>query len=109
MGECYRGGDRNVRQFYLMPIKTARNIPTTNRADSNGYLNERIAVQLCLKVLPVGTLSLKSQCQLPVDAFRISMAAGHLNRFDMPTAQGKVCLFVLQCTYVLYFIFFLAC
>ena len=39
MGECFRGGDRNVRQFYLMPIKTARDIPTTNRADSNGYLD----------------------------------------------------------------------
>ena len=42
-----------------MPIKIARDIPTTNRADSNGYLDERIAVQLCLKVLPAGTLSLK--------------------------------------------------
>ena len=78
MGECFRGGDRNVRQFYLMPIKTARDIPTTNRADSNGYLDERTTVQLCLKVLPAGTLSLKSPCQLPVDALRVSMAAGHL-------------------------------
>ena len=108
MGECFRGGDRNVRQFYLIPIKTARDIPTTNRADSNGYLDERTTVQLCLKVLPAGTLSLKSPCQLPVDALRVSidirvhsniygvsMAAGHLNRFDMPAAQGQVCLFVL--------------
>ena len=95
MGECFRGGDRNVRQFYLMPIKTARDIPTTNRADSNGYLDERIAVQLCLKVSPAGTLSLKSPCQLLVDALRVSMAAGHLNRFDMLAAQGQVCLFVL--------------
>ena len=95
MGECFCGGDRNVRQFYLMPIKTARDIPTTNRADSNGYLDERIAVQLCLKVLPGGTLSLKLPCQLPVDALRVSMAAGHLNRFDMPAAQGQVFLFVL--------------
>ena len=78
-----------------MPIKTARDIPTTNRADSNGYLDERVAVQLCLKVLPAGTLSLKSPCQLLVDALRISMATGHLNRFDMPAAQGQVCLFVL--------------
>ena len=44
MGECFRGGDRNIQQFYLMPIKTARDIPTTNRADSNGYLYKRIAV-----------------------------------------------------------------
>ena len=95
MSECFRGGDRNVWQFYLMPIKTARDIPTTNRADSNGCLGERIAVQLCLKVLPAGTLSLKSPCQLPVDALCVSMAAGHLNRFDMPAAQGQVCLFVL--------------
>ena len=57
MGECFRGGDRNVRQFYLIPIKAARDIPTTNRADSNGYLDERTTVQLCLKVLPAGTLS----------------------------------------------------
>ena len=78
MGECFRGCDRNVRQFYLMPIKTARDIPTTNRADSNGYLDKRTTVQLCLKVLPVGTLSLKSPCQLPVDVLRVSMAAGHL-------------------------------
>ena len=95
MGECFRGGDRNVRQFYLMSIKTACDIPTTNRADPNGYLDERIAVQLCLKVLPAGILSLKSPCQLQVDALRICMAAGHLNRFDMPAAQGQVCLFVL--------------
>ena len=96
MGECFRGGDKNVRQFYLMPIKTTRDIPTTNRAHSNGYLDERTTVQLCLKVLPAGTLSLKSPCQLPVDALRVSMAAGHLmNRFDMPAAQGQVCLFVL--------------
>ena len=92
MGECFRGGDRNARQFYLM---LARDIPTINRADSNGYLDERIAVQLCLKVLPAGTLSLKSPCQLPVDVLRVSMAAGHLNRFDMPAAQGQACLFVL--------------
>ncbi len=78
-----------------MPIKIARGIATTNRADSNGYLDERVAVQLCLKALPAGTLSLKSPCQLPVDALRVSMAAGHLNRFDMPAAQGQVCLFVL--------------
>ena len=52
-------------------------------------------VQLCLKVLPAGTQSLKSPCQLPVDALRVSMAAGHLNRFDMPAAQGQVCLSVL--------------
>ena len=79
-----------------MPIKIARDIPTT---DSNGYLDERIAVQLCLKVLPAGTLSLKSPCQLPVDALRVSMAksmaAGHLSRSDMPAGQGQVCLFVL--------------
>ena len=82
-----------------MPINTARDIPTTNRADSNGNLDERTTVQLCLKVLPAGTLSLKSPCQLPVDALRVSMAAGHLNRFDMPAAleaaQGQVCLFAL--------------
>ena len=79
-----------------MPIKTARDIPTTNRADSNGYLDEQTTVQLYLKVLPAATLSLKSPCQLPVDALRVSMAAGHLmNRFDMPAAQGQVCLFVL--------------
>ena len=95
MGECFRGGDRNVQQFYLMLIKTAHDILTTNRADSNGYLDERIAVQVCLKVLPAGTPSLKSSCQLPVDALHVSMAAGHLNRFDMPAAQGQVCLFVL--------------
>ena len=73
MGECFRGDDRNVQQFYLMPIKTARDIPTTNRADSNGYLDEQTTVQLCLKVLPAGTLSLKSPCQLPVDALRVSI------------------------------------
>ena len=67
MGECFRGGDRNVRKFYLMPIKTARDIPTINRADLNGHLDERTTVQLCLKVLPAGTLSLKSPCQLPAD------------------------------------------
>ena len=78
-----------------MPTKTARDIPTTNRADLNGHLDERTTVQLCLKVLPAGTLSLKSPCQLPVDALRVSMAAGHLNRLDMPAAQGQVCLFVL--------------
>ena len=59
-----------IRQFYLMPIKTAGDIPTTNPADSNGYLDERIVVQLRLKVLPAGTLSLKSPCQLPVDVLR---------------------------------------
>ena len=90
MAECFRGGDRNVRQFYLMPIKTARDIPTTNRANSNG---ERTTVQLCLKVLPAGTLCLKSPCQLPVDALRVSMSARHLDRFDMPAAQGQ--MFVL--------------
>ena len=84
-----------VRQFYLMPIKTARDIPTTNRADSNDYLDERTTVQLCLKVLPAGTLILKSPCQLSVDALCVSMAAGHLNRLDIPAAQGQVCLFVL--------------
>ena len=65
MGECFRGGDRNVRQFYSMPIKTARDIPTANRVDSNGYLDERIAVQLCLKVFPAGTLvsSRHASCQ----------------------------------------------
>ena len=78
-----------------MPIKTGRDIPTTNRAGSNGYLEERTTVQLCLKVLPAGTLSLKSPCQLPVDVLRVTMAAGHLNRFDMPAAQGQVCLIVL--------------
>ena len=78
-----------------MLIKTAHDILTTNRADSNGYLDEQTTVRLCLKVLPAGTLSLKSPCQLPVDALRVSMAAGHLNRFDMPAAQGQVCLFVL--------------
>ena len=93
MGECFYGGDRNVWKFYLMPIKTALVIPTTNQANSNGYFNERTTVQLCLKVLPAGTLSLKSPCQLLADALRISMAAGHLNRFDM------VWLFV--CTNVL--------
>ena len=71
MGECFRGGDRNIRQFYLIPIKTAHDIPTTNQADSNGYLDKRIAVQLCLKVLPAGTLSLKLPCQLPVDVLRV--------------------------------------
>ena len=70
-------------------------IPTTNQVDSNGYLDERTTVLLCLKVLPAGTLSIKSPCQLPVDALRVSMAAGHLNRFDMPAAQGQVCLFAL--------------
>ena len=84
-----------VQQFYLMPTKTACNIPTTNRVDSNGYIDEQTTVQLCLKVLPAGTLSLKSLCQLPVDALCVLMAAGHLNRFDMPAAQGQVCLFVL--------------
>ena len=106
MGECFRGGDRNVRQFYLMLIKTARDIPTTNRADSNG---ERIIVQLCLKVLPAGTLSLKSPCQLPVDVLCVSMAAGHLNRFDMPVHKDRyVCLYCnVHMSCILYF--FLAC
>ena len=80
-----------------MPIKTARDIPTTNRTDSNGYLDEQIAVQLCLKVLPAGTLSLKSPCQLPVDALRVFMAAGHLSRIDMPAAGMFVCIVMYVC------------
>ena len=42
-------------------------MPTTKQADSNTDLDERTTVSLFLKVLPAGTLSLKSPCQLPVD------------------------------------------
>ena len=47
-----------------MPIKTARDIPTTNQADSNGYLDKQTTVQLCLKVFSAGTLT-KSQVAMP--------------------------------------------
>ena len=77
--------------IYPLPIEPA---------DSNGYLDERIVVQLCLKVLPAGTLSLKLPCQLPVDALRVSMAAGHLNRFDMPGSCTRTGMFVCIVMYI---------
>ena len=51
-----------VQQFYLMLIKTAHDIPTTNRADSNGYRQ----VNCCSIVFEsVASWHTKSQVAMP--------------------------------------------
>ena len=54
-----------VRQFYLIPIKTARDIPTTNRADSNGYLDERTTNYRSIVFESVSSWHTKSQVVMP--------------------------------------------
>ena len=43
----------------------------TDQADSNINLDERTTDHLFLELLPAGTPSLKSSCQLPVDALHV--------------------------------------
>ena len=75
-----------------------------HQADSNSDLDERTIDYLFLELLPAGTPSLKSSCQLPVAA--LQRHAQHNNTQEVHhascTRSGKrliaVCIFVLFCT-----------
>ena len=114
MGGSFRGGDRNHKTILFNADQNNYHVmPTTvqliDQADSNSDLDEQTTDHLFLELLPAGTPSLKSSCQLPVDALlstqrKVIKAATPNTKSTMPAAQHQekrlivVCLFVLFCT-----------
>ena len=73
MGGSFHGGDRNrttilfnadQNNYHVMPTT----MQSIDQVDSNSDLDKRTTDHLFLELLPAGTPSLKSSCQLPVDA-----------------------------------------
>ena len=94
MGGSFHGGDRNRTTILFNTDQNNYHVmPTTmqliDQVDSNSNLDKQTTDH---ELLPAGTPSLKSSCQLPVDVLHAkesNYAATPNTKFTMPAAQDQ--------------------